>query len=259
MLALERRNRIIARLMSEGNVVVSELSREYNVTEETIRRDLDRLERDGFAKKTYGGATRAETAQVDLPYRIRRFTNVQTKQCIAELLAGLITDNDSIALDASSSSLYAARALVGKHKLSMITNSIETLSELAGKTDWNILATGGSLKDSGLSLIGSHAEQTIESFHVKWAILSCKGVDASIGFMDSSEEDAQIKRAFIKRASNVIFLVDSSKLNNPSFVTIAPLSAASVVITDTQPSDDIVSVFEEQGVRLIYPKASGNA
>lgn len=98
MLAIERRNAILARLQEEKKVVVSDLSELYNVTEETIRRDLEKLEAEGLAKKTYGGAVINESLNTDLPYTVRKKSNVAGKQIIGEMLDGMISDGDHIIL-----------------------------------------------------------------------------------------------------------------------------------------------------------------
>lgn len=255
MLALERRNQILARLMGDGKVVVSDLSRQYKVTEETIRRDLDKLEQEGYARKTYGGAVRVEDGYADLPYRVRSQTHVSGKQHMARLLASQIADGDYIALDSSSSALFVARELMDKKRLTLITNSVELLGELAGKTDWNILSTGGMLKENGLSLIGHQAERMIASFHVNWAILSCKGLSGDMGFTDSNEPDAQVKKAFISASNRTVFAVDQSKFDKRSFVQIAPLEAANLIVTDHLPAPTWRERLEHAGITLLGEEA----
>ncbi|MDR2504518.1 MAG: DeoR/GlpR family DNA-binding transcription regulator [Oscillospiraceae bacterium] len=252
VLALERRELIKTKLSSDGNVVVAELAREFGVTEETIRRDLDKLEQEGHARKTYGGAVRSDSAQFDLPYRIRSQTNVESKRQMATLAAKLVPDGATIAVDSSSSAAFVVRALQQKLSLSIITNSIGMLTELAGKTGWNILSTGGSLKGNGLALVGRQAERMVEGYHVEIAILSCRGLDASMGFMDSNEPDAEIKRAFIRQADKTIFLVDSSKFDRRSFVTIAETERASVIVTNAKPSDEWFQKLLDCGVEVIF-------
>ena len=105
MLALERRNLILEKLQDEKRVVVSELSQLYSVSEETIRRDLEKLEQDGFATKSYGGAVLNENVGIDMPLNIRSKKNVAAKQKMAEIAASLIHDGDHIMLDASSTDL----------------------------------------------------------------------------------------------------------------------------------------------------------
>ena len=200
MLAIERKNQILEKLHQEGKVVVSDLSRLYQVTEETIRRDLEKLENEGLAKKTYGGAILNQSLNTDVPYTVRKRTNVDAKKYIAELIGSLINDGDYIALDASSTALFVVKNIIHKKNITLITNSIEILLELAEKSNWNILSTGGALKEGSLSLVGYSAERMVSEFHVDLAVCSCKGIDLSMGVTDSNEKDAQIKQAIFQAA-----------------------------------------------------------
>ena len=110
MLAIERRNEILEKLQTDRRVVVSELSQLYDVSEETIRRDLEKLVNDGYAIKSYGGAVINENVNIELPFNIRKNRNILGKQRIAELVAGLVNDGDSIMLDASTTAEYIAKA-----------------------------------------------------------------------------------------------------------------------------------------------------
>ena len=114
MLALERRNLILEKLQEEKRVVVSELSQLYSVSEETIRRDLDKLEKEGLATKSYGGAVINEDVGIDLPFNVRKNQNVQGKQKMAEIAASMVNDGDHIFLDASTTAVFVAKALKEK-------------------------------------------------------------------------------------------------------------------------------------------------
>ena len=116
MLAIERRNEILEKLQNDRRVVVSELSQIYEVSEETIRRDLDKLVQDGFAIKSYGGAVINENVNIELPFNIRKNRNIVGKQHIAELVSEQIKDGDSIMLDASSTAVYVAKTLLEQGK-----------------------------------------------------------------------------------------------------------------------------------------------
>ena len=118
MLALERRKLILDKLQAEKRVVVSELSQLYNVSEETIRRDLDKLEKEGLAIKSYGGAVINEDISIDLPFNVRKNQNVSGKQKMAEIAASLVNDGDHIFLDASTTAVFVAKA----KRLTVITN-----------------------------------------------------------------------------------------------------------------------------------------
>ena len=154
MLAIERKNEILDKLRTEQRVLVSDLAEYYHVTEETIRRDLDKLEKEGYATKTYGGAILGNSTKTDLSYTIRNKTNVEAKNQIAAIASRLIEDGDHLMLDDSSTSLYLAKKLKEKKNLTVITNSVELVMELNGVESWTILLTGGRLKPESLALVG---------------------------------------------------------------------------------------------------------
>ena len=156
MLALERRNLILEKLQTEKRVVVSQLSQLFDVSEETIRRDLDKLEKEGLATKSYGGAVINEDISIDLPFNIRKNQNVVGKQKMAELTADLVQDGEHIFLDASTTAVFVAKALKEKReRLTVITNSVEVLLELSDVSGWNIISTGGVMKEGYLAFLGS--------------------------------------------------------------------------------------------------------
>ena len=252
MLVIERRNAILARLNAHGKVIVSDLSREFDVTEETIRRDLEKLDNEGLAKKTYGGAVLNQTVNTDLPFNVRKRANVDLKQRIAEKIAALIHDGDYIMLDASSTAIYVTKCIKSRKNITLITNSVEILLELADKDDWRILSTGGSLKKGSLSLVGTSAERMIRGFHVDLAVCSCKGMDMKLGITDSNEKDSEIKQAIFAAADRKVLAVDSTKFDKISFVRVCDINEVDVVVTDEQPSDRWVDCLKDKNVELIY-------
>lgn len=252
MLAIERRNEIAELLTSRGKVIVSELAKEFSVTEETIRRDLERLEKDGIATKTYGGAVAGGASSADIPYRVRLGVNVEKKKRVAERIASLIGDGQRIMLDASSTAIYVVRALKSKKKLTVITNSVEILLELADKPDWTVLSTGGILKEGALSLTGSSAERMIRSYHVDIAVCSCKGLDMKMGISDSNEKDALIKQAVFESAERRVLALDSDKFDRMSFVKVCDVSDIDTVVTDEIPSEKWKEHLASLGVELIF-------
>jgi len=252
LLAIERRREILARLNTSGKVLVSELARDFNVTEETIRRDLEKLDAEGLAAKTYGGAVSKHNSALDLPYNVRESVNVTEKQRIAELAAEQILDGDRLMIDSSSTALYILKKLKDKQNLTIITNSVKILIELADKSDWTVLSTGGTLKKSALSLGGSSAEKMIKSYHVDKVILSCKGLDTDLGATDSNEGDSLIKQAMIASAEKRILALDGEKFDKKSFVSVCGLEDIDLVITNSAPSEKWVSVCAEKNIELVY-------
>ncbi|MCQ2478494.1 MAG: DeoR/GlpR family DNA-binding transcription regulator [Clostridia bacterium] len=254
MLAIERRNAILSKLSIEGKVLVSDLSREFSVTEETIRRDLEKLDNDGLAKKTYGGAVKVENFNIDLPFHVRQQANVERKQYIASVIANMIHDGDYIMLDSSSTALCVIKSILHLKKITLITNSIEILIELCNKPDWTVISTGGVLKEGGLSLVGYQAEKMVSGFHVDLAICSCKGLDVQMGITDSNERDSEIKKAFFASAKKKVLAVDSTKFDRTSFVKVCGISDVDVIVTDENPGNTWCERINEAGTQILFER-----
>ena len=251
MLALERRNLILEKLQAEKRVVVSELSQLYEVSEETIRRDLDKLEKEGLATKSYGGAVINEDVSIDLPFNIRKNQNVSGKQQMADIAASLVQEGDHIFLDASTTAVF--KALKEKERLTVITNSMEILLELSDVSGWNIISTGGVMKEGYLAFLGSKTEDAIRSYYVDKVIISCKALDHEWGIMESQEAFGTTKKAMIASGREKILVVDSTKFDQTAFSVAGKLRDIDVVVTDRKPSEKWLAHFAEEGVECRYP------
>ncbi len=252
MLAIERRNAILSKLYLDGKVIVSALSQEFDVTEETIRRDLEKLDKEGLVKKSYGGAVLVQNFSTDLPHSVRKKANVEAKQKIAEKISSLFQDGDCIMLDASSTALLLLNYIRNLKNITLITNSVEALIELSDKDDWNVFSTGGKLKKGSLSLVGPSAEKTIRSFHVDYAVCSSKGLDISRGITDSNEKDSEMKQAIFESAETKILCVDSSKFDKISLIKVGDISEVDIIATDTEPDANWKEYLKRKDVELIY-------
>ena len=254
MLAIERRNSILEKLQAERRVVVSELSILYDVSEETIRRDLEKLENEGYVIKSYGGAVLNENANLDLPFNIRKNKNVIGKQKIADLISQTIYDGDYIFLDASSTAVAIAKTIKGKKGLTIITNSLEIAIELLDVPDCKVISTGGEIVSTAFGLVGHVTDKTIRSYYVDKAVVSSKGLDIDKGFTDSDERHANNKRSMLESARVKILAVDSSKFDRVSFAKIGDLRDITMIVTDTKPEDKWLKKFAEFNVECIYPE-----
>lgn len=252
MLPIERRGEILQKLMIDGKVVVNELADKYEVTEETIRRDLEKLESEGYAKKTYGGAVRNDNMTSELPYVVRKQTNVSGKKYIAEIIGSLISDGDSLLLDSSSTALFMIKSISTKHSLTLVTNSVEVLLEVPQGNDWNIVSTGGMYRSESMSFFGAAAEEVVEKYYADYAVLSCKGIDFEKGITDTREIFANLKKVFIKSAKKVILAVDHTKFDKISFVRLSDFDGIDIIVTDVEPSETWKKLFEEKGIELYY-------
>ena len=254
MLAIERRNAILEKLQAERRVVVSELSILFDVSEETIRRDLEKLENEGYAIKSYGGAVLNENANLDLPFNIRKNKNVIGKQKIAELLSDIIHDGDYLFLDASSTAVAIAKAIKHKKDITIITNSLEIAIELLEVPDCKVISTGGEIVSTAFGLVGHVTDKTIRSYYVDKAIVSSKGFELEKGFTDSDERHAANKRSMLESAKMKILAIDSSKFDRVAFAKIGDLRDVTMIVTDEKPADEWLKKMEEYQVECIYPE-----
>ena len=256
MLAVERRNLILEKLQDEKKVVVSELSTLFDVSEETIRRDLDKLDKEGLATKSYGGAVLNENTSLDMPFNVRKKRNMQGKQVIAELVSGLVQEGEHIIVDPSTTAVAIVKALKTRKRLTVITNSIEVLVELSDVSGWDIISTGGTLRENYLALVGPKATDVISSFHADKVILSCKGLSLENGITDANEMFSQVKQVMLKSAKQRILAVDHTKFDNVAFSKICELTSIDMVVTDICPSEEWVGYFAEKGIECLYGKES---
>ena len=188
MLAIERREQILELLRQHKRVLVGELSRRYHVSEETIRRDLERLEREGYATQDLWRRSlpRGVAERVSL-LSPREDQRPRESRPSPLLVAGLLRDGERVMLDESSTSVFVSRQMADKRNMTLITNSLEVMLSLSDVDGWNILSTGGSLKGNSLALVGNQAENMIRTYHVNTAIISCKGLDEAYGLSDAGD------------------------------------------------------------------------
>ncbi len=251
ILAAERRNLILEELRRDERVLVGNLAVQFGVSEETIRRDLSTLEELGLANKCYGGATLADNRNAP-PFRVRKKLNTDEKKAVASMVASLVDDGDFLMLDDSSTCYFIVRALHGKKGLTIVTNSIEIILELSGAhEDWNVISTGGHLDQDVFAFFGRKAEETIRSFHVDKAIISCTGVDLDGRFTEAGINNANIKQSMMASAKQTILAMDSHKFNKTAFISVGDMSQISTIVTDQDPGLQWREFLKEQNVRLV--------
>ena len=251
MLAVERRSGILRQVQREGRVVVTEVSRAFGVTEETVRRDLNQLEREGLLSRTHGGAVARRGEAEDLPYGLRNQTNLEAKRTIGARAAELVRDGDALMLDSSSTAYEALRALHAHRDLTLITNSVRLLAD-PELTSHTIMSVGGELRRRSMTFVGPIAAQAIGQFNADAALISCKALSPSAGIMEANVADAEVKRAFIASANRVILLADGEKFDQTALVTICGFGPIDVIVTDRRPGDAWLRLCEREQVTLVY-------
>jgi len=250
MLVAERLQKIVDLVNERKSIRVSELSELCDVTEETIRRDLDKLEAEGKLARTHGGAVSLTESQKEVPYYEREVVHKEEKRRIAEEAVKLVRPKDRILLDASSTAWYMAR-LIPDIPLTVLTNSIKVALELSGKEKVHVISTGGILSPGSLSYVGPLAERSLELYHVDRLFLSCKGAHLERGLSESNELQALIKRRMIDAADEVVLLADFSKFGVQAFTHVAGWDRVARVVTDGATSPETVDKLRGMHIDVI--------
>ena len=252
MAAKDRIMVIRQKVQAEKKISVIDLSRICNVTEETIRRDLDKLETEGVVTRVHGGAIWNEGAQKEGVHFYRRMSkHLKEKQEIARKATGLFEGKNTIVADSSTTVVEALKLLPNSTDITVVTNSTEIFREFQ-QSAINFISTGGEYNKKSCSLQGQLAKTNITKYNVSLALISCKGVSIEKGVQDTNESEAEIKKAMLAQADEVALLVDSSKFDQSAFVSLIGLDKVNYIITDSRPSEDWVTYCEDHEIQLIY-------
>lgn len=254
MFAEERQQKILELLEENRAVKVNSLSKLFQVTEETIRRDLEKLESENQLKRTHGGAIFIEMQNDDdIPFKERKVLMMKEKRSIAKTAVKLVKEQDVIFLDAGSTALYVAKALPNI-AIRVLTNSLLVAYELNKKSNIQIILTGGNLTPHSLSLVGPATIRSVQNYSVNKMFFSCKGFDPTWGISDSNEQQAAVKKAVMEMAEEIILLVDHSKINKRSFVYIESMQRLNKIIVNEQPEMEALSSEAVGDITVIYSK-----
>jgi len=253
MLVAERREKIIDIVNNKKSIRVTELSEFFSVTEETIRRDLESLEKDKKIRRSHGGALSIVTSDTtEIPYFEREIINIEEKKEISLEAVKFVSKGDKIFLDASTTAWYMAQQLPNI-TLTVVTNSLKVALELSDKNKIKVLSTGGKLLKKSLSYVGSKAEQSVDNYHVDKAFISCKGLHISYGLSESHEQQAVVKEKMLQNAAESYIMIDNTKIGVKSFSRIGNLDLIDTIITDSQTKQELIQYFEEKDVPVIQP------
>lgn len=250
MLVGERQRMIVDLVNERKSVRVSELSKIFSVTEETIRRDLEKLEKEKKLTRSHGGAISIQKlSSVEIPYTEREATNVLEKRNIALEAAKHVKTGDKIILDASTTAWYMAKTLPDI-PLTVLTNSIKVAMELSQKSKITVISTGGTLLSKSLSYVGPLAESSLDVYYVDKAFISCKGLHLERGISESDEQQSRVKQKMMKIADTVFLLMDYSKFGVQSFSRMGGLDQIDKIITDARVDRQFVQQLEERGLDI---------
>ena len=250
MLASERQDRILDMLLKSRAVSTARAAKVLAVTEETVRRDFEKLEASGRLYREHGGAVRVNDSRRDLPLDSRELANVAEKAAIAGVARTQIQKGDTVFFDASST-VFQLACLLTDLEVTVLTTGLKVAIELARQPAVEVIFVGGVVNHGSLSCQGTVTDQLLESYHVHKVFISCRGVDAERGLSEANAEQAGLRRKIIKLSNQTIVLADHTKMGLQSSYLFAKLDDVDILITDRLPEKKVRQALRRGGGRLV--------
>ncbi|MCT8137062.1 DeoR/GlpR transcriptional regulator [Anaerobacillus sp. CMMVII] len=250
MLTNVRQAKIIEILNLKGAIKVVELSEQLQVTEKTIREDLDKLDEDGIIQRVRGGAILPDKGNSMLPINRRQTSFTTEKEEIANKAFQLIEDGQTLLLDAGSTTLELAKLIINR-QLTVITNDIKIMFALMDAPSINLIGLGGMQRKGTSTVIGMTAIQMIHDFNIDLTFIGATGVDIEKGLSIFSYDEVELKKAMIKSAKEVALLADNSKFNRSALVSFASLVDVDFLVTNSKTDDSVLTEIGDMGVKVL--------
>jgi DeoR/GlpR family transcriptional regulator of sugar metabolism len=250
LLAVDRRHRILQRVAEEQTIHIRELATDLGVSEMTIRRDITRLERDGFLRRTYGGATAHVTRSLELAFNARALQSASAKRLIAMTAAPLVAGATTIFIGTGTTTEQLALYLPARDDLTIITNSLPVAS-LLGTRPGKVVILGGGVRREELCCVGPVACATVRRYHADVAVLSAAGLSARTGMTELDDETAEVHRLMTAHSDALVAVADGSKLGGVAPAVVVPVDSISTLVTDESADPAEAEAVRSRGVNVI--------
>ncbi len=251
----DRRRVILERVADEQTIHVADLARELGVSEMTIRRDIRRLEQDGFLRQTYGGATAHLTRALDVAFNARALQHPREKRLIAVRAVELVDDAHTIFVGVGTTAEQFARYLRARPEVTVVTASLPTASMLGTRPLRTVVLGGAVLRDE-LTAIGPTAAAALERYRFDVAVIGTAGISARWGITELSEDEAEIQRVAIGRSGRVIVLADGSKVGAAQRMVVGPADRVDTLVTDASAPPAELDALRRIGIDVIVAGSS---
>jgi len=248
--AVDRRHRILERVAEDQTIHVGDLAREFDVSEMTIRRDIGRLEREGFVRQTYGGATAHLTRALDVAFNARALQHTREKRRIGMRATRLLGDARVVYVGIGTTAEQFARFLPVAPGLVVVTASLPTAS-LLGTRPVDVVALGGAVRRDELTCVGPVAAATLGRFRFDLAVIGAAGLSAKWGLTEVDDGDAEIQRLVIERSARVVVIADGSKIGTATNAVVTEARAIATLVTDASASPAELAALTAAGLEIV--------
>ncbi len=250
LLKTQRQAQIKRIVDEQGQVTVFELSPLFDVSEATIRRDLEECSDRGWMRRTHGGAVKIERARKEPPIFDRINLNAEGKKRIGQKAASMIHEGETVFLGSGTTVLEIAKHLPYDISITVITNSALIINELVSRPNIEIIIIGGMLRRSELSMVGHIADQAVREFRADRVFMGIRAADPIHGFTNDYLPEAAADREILKIAPEIVFVFDHEKFSKVSSVLVASAKDVDAIITDEGVSEEVISAFEDLMIKV---------
>ncbi|MRI34409.1 DeoR/GlpR family transcriptional regulator [Endozoicomonas sp. OPT23] len=244
-----RQNQILEMIQQKGFVTIDELVAHFQVTPQTIRRDLNQLAADGSISRHHGGAS-FESSTVNTSYNTRKIMNLEAKERIAEAVAKAIPDGASVFINIGTTTETIARALLNHNNLNIVTNNIHVASILSAKEDFTVIIASGEVRHRDGGIVGEATRDFIDQFQMDFGVIGISGIDDDGTLLDFDYREVRVAQSIINNSRQVLLAADHSKFGRNAMVRLGNIDQADDLFTDQTPSGDICNLLDEQQVKL---------
>lgn len=248
----DRRSQIVELINMQGTVKNEELMQKFRISIETVRRDLNYLEKQGFLERVYGGAVKKTFLSIEPNYINRESVNPEEKRAIAYEAEKWIGDGESIFFDLGTTVLFLAQQVKTEKKIHAFTNALRTAVELCEK-GVEVVLPGGNLRSKELSVSGALSQESMCKFNIDKAFIGVGGITTE-GITDYIPEEASFRRQVIRNARSVILLADYSKFGVRALCNVCNTEDVDVLITDNKAPKQILKEMQKKGIQVIVTK-----
>jgi DeoR family transcriptional regulator, glycerol-3-phosphate regulon repressor len=245
-----RQTDIVSQARSSGRVVVEDLAKRFDVSPQTIRKDLNDLCERHILTRVHGGAIVASGVE-NISYEARRFVAASGKKAIGAAAAALLPNNCSLFLNIGTTTEEVAGALSGHEDLLVITNNLNVATQLYRRPTIEVIVAGGNVRRSDGGIIGTAAIELIRQFKVDYAVIGASAIEADGTLLDFDYREVQVAQAIMQNARHIILVADSTKLKRTAAVRIAHISQIHTFVTDGLGDSPLRDVCATHNIRLI--------
>lgn len=249
MAAVDRRHQILERVAEDQTIRVGELALAFDVSEMTIRRDIARLERDGFVRQTYGGATAHLTRSLDVAFNARALEHTREKRLIGMRATTLLEDARLVFLGIGTTAEQFARFLPARQGLTVVTASLP-IASLLGTRAIDVVVLGGAVRQDELTCVGPVAVATLARYRFDLAVVGAAGVSTRWGLTEVDDDDAETQRQAVDRSARLLVMADGSKIGVATNAIVVGADRIADLVTDESAPAGVLDQLQDLGTRV---------